>query len=133
VREPFDRRVSLAAKAAAIRVEHLTRNSSHELTPNTPTYYEFQKILQDNCARFRAFLEKFFPRAIAARAAQRSSRRAGDSRRAANAEPTRRSANFENSRFSRGIPAVFVSRSAARFRADNCAAFIGAPLCVPRA
>lgn len=40
--------------------EHLTINIKHEPTLNTPTSYRFQKILQDNCARFGHFLQKFF-------------------------------------------------------------------------
>jgi hypothetical protein len=40
--------------------EHLTINSKHEPTLNTPTSYRFQKILQDNCAGFEHFLRKFF-------------------------------------------------------------------------
>lgn len=40
--------------------EHLTINIKHEPTLNTPTSYRFQKILQDNCAGFGHFLQKFF-------------------------------------------------------------------------
>lgn len=38
--------------------EHLTFHTTHESTLNTPTSYEFQKMFQDNCLRFRDFSQE---------------------------------------------------------------------------